>query len=180
MGATDRIGETSSVPNHATTKTQRRASSGNTTGGGEHRKFKAAFVPLDADEDEALTPNHFLLGSSSGEKPPGKFDERDLILRKSWRKSQHLADAFWHKWVKAYLPTLTRRTKWFAGTKTLEVGDVVLIVDGSLPRNSWPKGRIIATQPSADGTVRKATVQTARGIYDRPAVKIAVLDVRKC
>lgn len=136
------------------------------------------FVPLETDDDEALTPNHFLLGSSSGDKPPGEFNERDLILRQNWRKSQHLADSFWNKWVKAYLPTLTRRTKWFEKTKAIEVGDLVLIVDGSLPRNTWPKGRIIATQPGADGAARKVTVQTGKGIYDRPAVKIAVLDVK--
>lgn len=136
------------------------------------------FVPLEAHEDEALTPNHFLLGSSSGQKPPGEFSNTDLISRKSWRKSQHLANTFWQKWVKSYLPTLTRRTKWFANTKAIEIGDIALIVDEKLPRNSWPKGKIIATQPGRDGAVRKVTIQTKSGIYERPAVKIAVLDVR--
>lgn len=135
------------------------------------------FVPLEADDGEALTPNHFLLGSSSGEKPPGEFTDSDLILRKNWKKSQQLANIFWKKWVKAYLPTLTRRTKWFTNTKPIEVGDIALLVDENLPRNSWPKGRILATYPGRDGAVRKVTIQTKTGIYDRPAVKIAILDV---
>lgn len=127
------------------------------------------FVPLEADEEEALTPNNFLLGSSSGEKPPGEFTDSDLILRKNWKKSPQLANIFWKKWVKSYLPTLTRRTKWFTHTKAIEVGDIALIVDENLPRNSWPMGRI--------GATRKVTIQTKSGIYDRPAVNIAILDI---
>ncbi|XP_058447679.1 uncharacterized protein LOC131428053 [Malaya genurostris] len=41
---------------------------------------------------------------------------------------------------------------------------------------SW--GRVIATQQAPDGQVRRATVQTAcGGIYERPAVLLAVLDL---
>lgn len=67
------------------------------------------YVSLETCDDEALTPNHFLLGSSNGQKPPGEFTERDLINKKNWRKSQALADLFWKKWIAVYLPTLTRR-----------------------------------------------------------------------
>lgn len=42
---------------------------------------------------------------------------------------------------------------------------------------NWPKGKVIATYLSSDGQVRRATVQTASGIYERSAVSIAVLDV---
>lgn len=89
-----------------------------------------------------------------------------------------LADTFWKHWVRSYLPKITRRTKWFTSTKPITVGDVVVIVDSKLPRNCWPKGRVIATCPATDGQVRWATVQTASGgIYERPAVSLAVLDV---
>lgn len=71
----------------------------------------------------------------------------------------------------------TPRSKWFYPVKPIAVGDIVIIVDSSFPRNCWPKGRVIAVKQSKDGQVRSATVQTASGIYDKPAVKLAVLDV---
>lgn len=54
-------------------------------------------VSIESNDVEALTPNHFLLGSSNGTGPPGPFCDSDLILRKNWRKSQQLADQFWRR-----------------------------------------------------------------------------------
>lgn len=49
---------------------------------------------IDPDEEEALTPNHFLIGRSSSSAPISNFTDSDLILRKQWRTSQLLADIF--------------------------------------------------------------------------------------
>lgn len=46
-------------------------------------------------EEETLTPNHFLIDRSSASAPIGEFDSNDLILKKQWRASQHLANFFW-------------------------------------------------------------------------------------
>lgn len=135
------------------------------------------FVSIESDDQEALTPNHFLLGSSNGEKPPGDFHANDINGRQVWKRSQALANEFWRRWVKEYLPTLTRRTKWFRNVKDIEVGDVVIVADGSLPRNEWRKGRVLSTNTGKDGKVRSATVQTRTGILTRPVVKLAVLDL---
>lgn len=134
-------------------------------------------VPLDDESCFPLTPNHFLLGSSSGSKPLTVFDDNPSVLKQSWKMSQIYANEFWKKWVAEYLPTLTRRTKWFQPTKPIEKGDIVLIADSNLPRNCWPKGRVVDVVLSRDGQVRQAAVQTSHGILERPAVKIAVLDV---
>ena len=64
-------------------------------------------VPADG---ETLTPNHFLLGRSLASAPIREFCDSDLILRKQWRTSQKMADTFWQRWLKEYLPTLTKRT----------------------------------------------------------------------
>ncbi|XP_055920785.1 uncharacterized protein LOC129952291 [Eupeodes corollae] len=133
------------------------------------------FVSLDVTDDEALTPNHFLLGSSNGLKIP--CDPVNLDLRKSWKQSQMLADIFWKKWVKAFLPTLNKRSKWFIKTKPITKGDLVIIVDNDLPRNCWPKGRVVDVVTAKDGQVRRAKVQTEHGVYERPSVKLAVLDI---
>ncbi|XP_065080890.1 uncharacterized protein LOC135703571 [Ochlerotatus camptorhynchus] len=136
-------------------------------------------VPIDNESSPALTPNHFLLGSSDGSKPFTSLDDSGALLKQNWRTSQALANQFWKRWLLDYLPDITRRTKWFVDSKPIDRGDVVIIVDSNLPRNSWPKGRVIATQPGKDGRIRSATVRTSTGIYDRPVAKLAVLDVRR-
>lgn len=134
------------------------------------------YVPLDSEDDEALTPNHFLLRSSSGCIPMGQYDS-GILLKRNWMVSQQFTNHFWKRWIREYLPTLTRRTKWLEPAKPLEVGNIVIIVDETLPRNVWPKGRITEVMKSKDGQVRRAKVKTANGTYERPAVKLAVLDV---
>uniref|UniRef100_A0A182W8E0 Integrase catalytic domain-containing protein n=1 Tax=Anopheles minimus TaxID=112268 RepID=A0A182W8E0_9DIPT len=136
-------------------------------------------VPVDDDSAPALTPNHFLLGSSNGIKPLSTLNETGPALKQNWHATQILANLFWKRWVSDYLPEITRRSKWFQEVKPIEVGDVVLIVDEKLPRNCWPKGKIIDTTPGRDGRVRSATVKTAHGTYVRPAAKIAVLDIQR-
>lgn len=136
-------------------------------------------VPVDDDSAPALTPNHFLLGSSNGVKPLCTIDDRGESLRQCWRLSQLQANRFWKRWITDYLPEITRRTKWFVDTKPIEINDVVVIVDPKLPRNCWPKGRVICTHPGRDSQPRSATVRTATGMYERPVAKLAVLDVRR-
>ncbi|XP_062702228.1 uncharacterized protein LOC134285471 [Aedes albopictus] len=137
-------------------------------------------VPAEDPDGPVLTPNHFILGSSSGLKPLTLLDDSVSALKRSWRTSQEEANIFWRRWVRDYLPELTRRTKWFSEAKSIEVGDIVVIVDPGHPRNCWPKGRVISVNKGRDNKVRSAAVQTATGgVYERPVVKLAVLDVRR-
>ncbi|XP_065094639.1 uncharacterized protein LOC135715167 [Ochlerotatus camptorhynchus] len=136
-------------------------------------------VPADDDSAPALTPNHFLLGSSNGTKPLVKSDDCHLALKQNWCTSQILANLFWKRWVTDYLPEITRRSKWFQFVKPVANGDVVIIVDPKMPRSCWPKGKVISTISSKDGQVRSAIVQTFTGVYERPAAKLAVLDVQR-
>ncbi|XP_055600236.1 uncharacterized protein LOC129749323 [Uranotaenia lowii] len=137
------------------------------------------FISLENDSQEALTPNHFLLLSSTGiGQPHMKFVESRLALRDDWNHNRHLVDIFWHRWVKEYLPIIARRTKWFEETKPLEPGTLVVIIDESI-RNGWTRGRVLDVVKGADGRVRRATVQTSKGLIIRPVAKLAVLDVGK-
>ncbi|XP_051939052.1 uncharacterized protein LOC127612109 [Hippocampus zosterae] len=43
--------------------------------------------------------------------PPGAFDKKDLH-RQQWRQVQHLANVFWNRWRREYLPTRQTRSKW--------------------------------------------------------------------
>ncbi|XP_055539757.1 uncharacterized protein LOC129726738 [Wyeomyia smithii] len=136
-------------------------------------------VPADDPDAPVLTPNHFLLGSSSGLKPASNIDDSGILLRRSWRTSQVEANIFWRRWMRDYLPDLVKRTKWHAAVEPIKEDDIVVVVDPKLPRNCWPKGRVIGVRKGKDGQVRAATVQTQYGHYERPATKLAVLDVRR-
>lgn len=59
-------------------------------------------VAIESNDAEALTPNHFLLGSTSGAKPPGCFTSDEVVLRRNFKISQQLASSkkkkqFWWK-----------------------------------------------------------------------------------
>ncbi|XP_065087377.1 uncharacterized protein LOC135709106 [Ochlerotatus camptorhynchus] len=135
------------------------------------------YLPLDAAEGEALTPNHFLLGNSTGVRQPAvTFSDAASAVKTSWNLIQYQLDVFWKRWIREYLPMLTKRMKWFGEVTPVAVGDLVLVVDDAR-RNGWIRGRIKDVVASEDGRVRQAIVQTARGMLRRPVSKLAVLEV---
>ncbi|XP_045535696.1 uncharacterized protein LOC123721308 [Papilio machaon] len=135
-------------------------------------------VSTDPNYPEALTPNHFLIGTSSSGTPYGKYDNGDLCnLGKRWRVAQRLTDLFWSRWLKEYLPTLLPRQKWNDEAKALSVGDYVLIVDPQLERGSWKHGVVSAAHAGEDGRVRCVDVQTRTGVLKRPVTRVALLEV---
>lgn len=133
------------------------------------------YVSLDIDDQEAITPNNFLLGSSNGAKPFCRLENIDYKMYQ--RQSEVFANMFWRRFVKEMLPTLTRRGKWCQRVKPVEVGDIVVIVDENAERNSWLKGEVVEVTTAKDGQVRRAKIRTVNGILERPAVKLAVLDI---
>lgn len=132
-------------------------------------------VSVDPSDPEALTPNHFLLGGSANTAAPGEFTEGDTAGRAQWRASQRLADLFWSRWVKEYLPELQHRREPHSRGAQLRIGDLVLVADGTLPRNTWPRGVITDTYPGPDGIVRTADVRTKGGVLRRPTKKLVIL-----
>lgn len=95
------------------------------------------FISVDHNDEEALTPNHFLLGSASGSMDQAAHPEANLATRKQYQHAQLLALHFWKRWIKEYLPIIARRTKWHTPTKPLEVGDVVFVIDEGVLKNTW-------------------------------------------
>ncbi|GBP20170.1 hypothetical protein EVAR_5601_1 [Eumeta japonica] len=123
-------------------------------------------------DDPALTPNHFLLGGPGRVPLPGSFSDSDTYGRQQWRHAQRLADLFWTRWIREYLPTLQYRREPVGRGNPLAVGDTVIVVDGTLPRNAWMRGRVTATYPGKDGVVRVADITTSTGILRRPTKKM--------
>lgn len=134
-------------------------------------------LPVDASSEEPLTPNHFLIGCANDTQTPGDINDRELCSRKQFRIAQQLKNRFWKRWVKEYLPDLTRRTKWTKEQPNLKVGDLVIICDDNVNSNRWRRGRVATVYPGPDGRVRNAVVRTSDGELRRPASRLAVLDV---
>jgi len=134
-------------------------------------------VSDDPRDPEALTPNHLLLLRSGPTLPPGLFVKGDNYSRRRWRHVQYLADVFWRRWLREYLPALQERQKWSRVSRNFAVGDVVLLVDENLPRSSWPLGRILEVFPNQkDGLVRSVRVKTRTSVLVRPIDKIVLLE----
>ncbi|KAJ2953338.1 hypothetical protein O0L34_g928 [Tuta absoluta] len=127
-------------------------------------------------EEEALTPNHFLIGRSSGNTMFGTFNDNDIANESTWRASQRLADHFWARWTREYLPTLLpRQNNKSQRYQNPAPGDIVLIVDATLPRNSWPRGEVVTVFPGPDGRIRVVEVRTTAGILRRPASRLVII-----
>nr|XP_055074289.1 uncharacterized protein LOC129453915 [Misgurnus anguillicaudatus] len=124
---------------------------------------------------EALTPNHLLQLKGKPILPPGLFQKKDLYVRRRWRQVQYITDLFWKRWVREYLPMLQERQKWNNIYRNFAVGDVVLILDESAPRNSWPIGRITKAMADSKGFVRRVHIKTQTSELERPINKICLL-----
>ena len=134
-------------------------------------------VSDDPRDMEALTPNHLLLVRSGPSAPPGLFSKDEIYSRRRWRQVQYLADIFWRRWIKEYLPSLQERQQWNWPRRNFAVDDIVLVADLSCPRSCWSIGRILDVHRNAqDGYVRRVTVQTKGSILQRPIDKIVFLE----
>ena len=129
----------------------------------------------DPNDLEALTPNHLLLLKTLPSLPPGDFQETDIYARRRWKQVQYMADLFWKRWIKEYLPQLQERQRWTGVKRNLVPGDIVLIVDNTAPRNSWVMGRVLQTFPDRRGFVRQVRIKTKSSCLDRPITKVCLL-----
>ena len=131
-------------------------------------------ITMDPNDEEPLTPNHFLFGKSKVIQTPGEFSQKDCYQR-SWRQVQYLTDQFWKCWSKEYLPTLLPRKKWHSKHQNLAVGDMVLLADDGVPRGQWIMGRVTEIFADKNGLVRQVMVKTKTGILKRPVVKLCFI-----
>ena len=132
-------------------------------------------VSNDVSDPEPLTPNHLLQLKGKPLLPPGVFAKDDCYAKRRWRQVQYLADLFWKRWVKEYLPLMQERQKWNMVKRNLKPGDLVLIMDETSPRNSWPKGRITEVISDSRGHVRRVKLRTGSKRLERPITKLCLL-----
>ena len=133
-------------------------------------------VSTDPNDDAALTPSHLLLLRCNSCVPSGTFSADDQYSRRWWRQAQYVADLFWKRWTKEYLPTLQERQKWSHPSLDIRIGDLVLMKDNDCQRGHWPLARVISLHPSRDGLVRGAEVKCRGKIYNRPVTQLCMLE----
>ena len=132
-------------------------------------------VSGEASDLAPLTPNHLLLLREGPIPPPGIFSETDMYRRK-WKYVQFLADQFWKRWLKEYLPELQRRQKWVKKSRNIQENDLVLLSEENTPRCLWPLGLVNEVICSKDGLVRSVKVRTRSTTLVRPITKIVLLE----
>ncbi len=130
-------------------------------------------VPLNNDEDgiEAL---HFLIGRPL-KAIPDVSPPVPMSILKRWQLCKSLLRHFWKRWSYEYVTQISRFTKWQFPSRNLQVGDLVVVREDSPITNQWPLARVLMVHPGKDQRVRVATIKTAKGIYKRPIVKLALL-----
>lgn len=119
-------------------------------------------VSCDPDNPTISTPSTLITQKVNTEVEP--YEELNIkeMYKSQWRHAQVLADQFCKRWRTHYLQNLQTRMKWQQERPNLEVGDIVLLMNASVPRYQWPIAVIDRVFPSADGLVRKVTVRIMR------------------
>ncbi len=139
--------------------------------------FHTFLIEVERTDDlDLLTPSKLLLLHSNACVPPGVSLNKDCY-NKRWRQAQLLANIFWKRWLKEYIPMLQRCQKWLLPKKNLVVKDLVLLVDKDKPRGRWPLGVMEEVFPDEKGIVRHVMVRMANGNFRRDVVIVSGLDV---
>ena len=134
---------------------------------------KVSDDPLDAS---ALCPNQLLILGGHAAFPVGAFSDTDKF-RRQWRYTQYLADEFWNRWLKEYWPMLNERQIWQNLKQNLKEGDLVLVLDQSVPRYCWPLGLVTEVRRSrTDGLVRSVELRSQGRLMVRPITKVVQLE----
>ena len=110
------------------------------------------YVSSDTNDEEALTPNHFLLRrhysplapltSTSRTFSKMEFSFTQTLLDLFYTNTQTLLDHFWKPLQKEYTSDLINRPKWRTESEQLKEGDLVWLLHEFTARGIWPMGRI--------------------------------------
>lgn len=134
--------------------------------------------PLSNDPKDmsAITPAHFLIGSSLLAMPDPDYTEIPMNRLSRWQLVQKMSQNFWKKWSSEYLSRLQTRPKWCKGNVDFKEGDLVLVKPMENSGNlKWHLARIVKVHPGKDNIIRVITLKDTSGTYKRPVTKIVSL-----
>ena len=75
---------------------------------------------LPCDDDDVLTPGHFLIGRPLVALANPEFKHQNLSLLKRWHLCQLLVKHLWDRWSTEYLSAMQRVTKWLSPSTQLK------------------------------------------------------------
>lgn len=127
------------------------------------------------DDLAALTPAHFLIGTSMNALPDPDLSHLPTNKLDQYQTLQLHAQKFWRHWHREYLQELQKATKFCYRNSQIVPGRLVILMDELQPPIRWPLARITALHPGPDGITRVVTLRTLRGTITRPVCKICLL-----
>lgn len=131
-------------------------------------------ISNDLDDNESLTPGHFLIGKPLLSHP--EPDITNINTTQRWALVSKMTQRFWKIWSMQYLTNLQQRAKWASPKANNQIGQLVLIREENLPPTKWSMGRIIDTHPGSDGLTRVVSIRGPKQtIFKRPITKICPL-----
>ncbi|XP_073819973.1 uncharacterized protein [Musca autumnalis] len=115
------------------------------------------------DDLTALTPGHFLIGSSLlAPAEPEEIPSKTSLLNR-WRKLKVVQQEFCRRWKSDYLKELHKRNKWKHASPNLQLNDLVVLPQDMGSPNEWRLGRVLKLHPGPDGHVRVVDLKTTSG-----------------
>ena len=127
-------------------------------------------IPTSSNDDgiEMLTPGHFLIGRPIESLPDSSYSFRSVSLLRRWHLCQQIVRHFWKRWSSEYLSTLQEFVKWQKPTRSLSVGDIVILHEDNVVPTKWPLGKVVDVFTGSDGLVRVANVKSRMVFLDVP------------
>lgn len=129
----------------------------------------------DPNDFQALTPGHFLIGTSLTAHPERNLENFPENRLSHWERVSQIQQIFWKRWRLDYLNRLQHRPKWFRESDNLKIGSIVLLREDDTPPLKWPLARILEVIPGKDKRVRLVKLKTQDGIYTRSIAKVCPL-----
>ncbi|KAH9593640.1 hypothetical protein MS3_00000508 [Schistosoma haematobium] len=131
-------------------------------------------IVQDANDKLALSPNSLLLlRECDGIVEEGSIRDK---YDKRWKQVNHLANVFWKRWLREYLPSLQKRQKWLVEHRNFQKGDVVIVASDISTRGKWPIGVVEDCEIDDDGRVRTVVVRTNGGLVRRDIRRLCLLE----
>jgi len=120
----------------------------------------------DHEEEQPLTPAHFLTGGRLTQLPDFTNDgAKEDTLSRMWKRRNQLMKSFESRWIREYLQDLRSfhevRTV-MSGPRFVK-GDIVLIAEDKVPRQRWQMARILETRAGRDNKIRSCLVKKSNG-----------------
>ena len=136
-------------------------------------------LPVSPDDKAPLTPNHLVKLHPGYPFVGGKTQPDDEESRYYTRRARIISDKLMTKWVKEYLPIITKQHKLKKPGIGLKISDFVIYTDPTVKPAEWQRGIVINVYTGRDGIARVADVKLTGGkiLEKRSVTRLAKLEI---